>query len=308
MKIIEINSILLILLIAYCSLVLGQRPFWIIGHMANSKSELINFLDAGANAIEADVTFNSTGSALITYHGVPCDCFRHCHSSCDINDYLKFVRNITTKNSTEYRQNFTLLLLDLKTHLIDNKHLYNAGVAFAKTLYFNLFNSTGKESTLRVLLAVEQISHQNFILGFLNETKRSNFDFENRIGWQISENANYAKIYEMWKNISDAKNIWYSDGISNCVIFYRPKERGRDLLVHRDICNTITDAYCPRKIYMWTVDYYNQLWGLWNHIDAVITNNPWEIKRLVNSRYMKQLRLATVSDDPWEKYSTWRNG
>ena len=71
------------------------RPFYNIAHMVNSIREVKYYLSRGANAIEADVTFSPGGTALYTFHGYPCDCFRHCTESEDIVDYLKYIRSIT---------------------------------------------------------------------------------------------------------------------------------------------------------------------------------------------------------------------
>lgn len=71
------------------------RPIYNIAHMANSIREIKYFLSKGANAIETDVTFSSNGTALSTFHGYPCDCFRHCNQREDFVEYLKYVRTLT---------------------------------------------------------------------------------------------------------------------------------------------------------------------------------------------------------------------
>ena len=73
----------------------SPRPFYNIAHMVNSIPEINYYLNKGANALEADVTFAPNGTALYTFHGYPCDCFRHCTGSEDIVDYLKYLRTIT---------------------------------------------------------------------------------------------------------------------------------------------------------------------------------------------------------------------
>lgn len=73
----------------------SPRPFYNIAHMVNSIPEINYYLSKGANALEADVTFAPNGTALYTFHGYPCDCFRHCTGSEDIVNYLKYLRTIT---------------------------------------------------------------------------------------------------------------------------------------------------------------------------------------------------------------------
>lgn len=71
------------------------RPFYNIAHMVNSIKEIDYYLSKGANAIEADVTFEPNGTVSYTYHGIPCDCFRHCSESEDFVKYIRYIRTIT---------------------------------------------------------------------------------------------------------------------------------------------------------------------------------------------------------------------
>ncbi|KAH9367422.1 hypothetical protein HPB48_021484 [Haemaphysalis longicornis] len=73
-----------------------ERPFFNIAHMVNSIKEVDQYLRLGANAIEADVTFQSDGTAKQTFHGSPCDCFRNCYMRENIVDYLEYIRKITS--------------------------------------------------------------------------------------------------------------------------------------------------------------------------------------------------------------------
>uniref|UniRef100_A0A224YQI5 Sphingomyelinase n=1 Tax=Rhipicephalus zambeziensis TaxID=60191 RepID=A0A224YQI5_9ACAR len=72
------------------------RPFYIIGHMANTLREVDSFLDEGANAIEADIEFAKNGTVLGTHHGLfACDCFRVCGKRTDIRTFLTYIRDIS---------------------------------------------------------------------------------------------------------------------------------------------------------------------------------------------------------------------
>ena len=50
------------------------EKFWAIAHMANNENVLGWALAAGANALETDITFDSTGVPITAFHGSPCDC------------------------------------------------------------------------------------------------------------------------------------------------------------------------------------------------------------------------------------------
>jgi hypothetical protein len=79
-----------------------KRPFYNIAHMVNSIKEVDYYLQRGANAIEADVTFSPNGTAIYTFHGYPCDCFRHCTERENFVEYLEYIREITTPGMIFY--------------------------------------------------------------------------------------------------------------------------------------------------------------------------------------------------------------
>lgn len=74
--------------------ILPSRPFYLIGHMTNSLSDVKRFLAGGANALEIDVQFDSEGMIDSVYHGIPCDCFRY------VNLQNFMLRKITLINNT----------------------------------------------------------------------------------------------------------------------------------------------------------------------------------------------------------------
>ncbi|KAH9367424.1 hypothetical protein HPB48_021482 [Haemaphysalis longicornis] len=73
-----------------------RRPFYIIAHMVNSLEEVDEYLTKGANAIESNIEFDSNGTVLGTFHGAPCDCFRTCMKREKIDDFLEFIRDVTS--------------------------------------------------------------------------------------------------------------------------------------------------------------------------------------------------------------------
>ncbi|KAH9364988.1 hypothetical protein HPB48_015966 [Haemaphysalis longicornis] len=73
-----------------------RRPFFIIGHMANSLYDIDVFLESGANALEADIQFSLAGTPTWVYHGVPCDCFRVCTRYAAVTEYLDYLRSVTS--------------------------------------------------------------------------------------------------------------------------------------------------------------------------------------------------------------------
>ncbi|KAH9364991.1 hypothetical protein HPB48_015318 [Haemaphysalis longicornis] len=72
-----------------------RRPFFIIGHMVNSLYDVDVFVNSGANALEADIQFDATGTPTWVYHGIPCDCNREGRRYAEIPEYLDYLRNVT---------------------------------------------------------------------------------------------------------------------------------------------------------------------------------------------------------------------
>jgi hypothetical protein len=86
--------------------------------MVNSIKEVNYYLSKGANAIEADVAFAPNGTALYTFHGYPCDCFRHCTEMENLAKYLEYIREITRtgKSLTASDHTMPTAILSLLPH------------------------------------------------------------------------------------------------------------------------------------------------------------------------------------------------
>ncbi|XP_013780525.2 phospholipase D LiSicTox-betaIA1i-like [Limulus polyphemus] len=130
----------LIVLCVQIAVVLSQgKPIYNIAHMVNTISEVKKYLDKGANGIETDVTFLLNGTARWAHHGFPCDCFRNCDQYQDIVEHLRYIHLVTTSESSSYKNQMTLLFLDLKiSDLPANKKII-AGNDIAKKLIENLW-------------------------------------------------------------------------------------------------------------------------------------------------------------------------
>ena len=119
-----------------------KRPFYLIGHMANSIGEIDDYLNRGANAIEADVQFDSNGSMIKTYHGPPCDdCSKHCDNQQNIIPYLIHLNKLSKPDSPFYNSKLVLFFMDIKITNLTNSRKANAGVDLASKLVTYLLNS-----------------------------------------------------------------------------------------------------------------------------------------------------------------------
>ncbi|CAF1073199.1 unnamed protein product [Didymodactylos carnosus] len=67
-------TILLIMLLAVCAPVNGNRPFYVIAHMTNDNRSVNWAVKSGANGVEIDLRFKSDGIPDSFRHGGICDC------------------------------------------------------------------------------------------------------------------------------------------------------------------------------------------------------------------------------------------
>ncbi|XP_023222781.1 phospholipase D SpeSicTox-betaIB4-like [Centruroides sculpturatus] len=275
-----------------------QRPIYNIAHMVNTIKELDTYLDKGANSIEVDVQFTTNGSLHSTYHGFPCDCFRICDNREDFIEYIKYVRNISSPGSSDYKENFVLLFLDLKSSSLAPQHKYTAGTNLAKALIDHLWNRGDDVTPINILFSIGHTGDSDIVRGFMDTLKIENLEhLTDKIGWDVGLNDALLSIQRMWKNLNIKKNIWQGDGINNCLATFRTRGRLRNALTMRDSLSKIN------KVYQWTVDYsafFRR--SLREGVDAFITNFPERLNRvLLEPEYSRQFRLATIEDDPWER-------
>ncbi|CAG2119478.1 unnamed protein product [Medioppia subpectinata] len=232
-----------------------KRPFYNIAHMVNSIREVDHYVSLGANAIESDVTFINNGSAVFTYHGYPCDCFRHCTEREDLPRFLGYIRDITTPGNARYRKNFALLFLDLKISQLPPSAKAVSGQELAALIVDNLFNDTLGSSKVKLLLSVGHVFDYDFILGFENELEIRKLNHLNKvIGWDVGLNDPLFVIESMWKRVGRVKNIWQGDGRTNCLSPFYNLGRLTSAIKRRDEKNMMRPDPYIDKVYHWTVD------------------------------------------------------
>ncbi|KAH7950848.1 hypothetical protein HPB52_002410 [Rhipicephalus sanguineus] len=117
------------------------RPFYIIGHMANTVGDVDSFLEDGANAVEVDIEFAVNGTVVGTHHDTfPCECFRVCGKRTEIKNFLKHIRNITGKLQEKYLMNVMLSI-----GYVDDKDVLKGAICYLKkNKYYHLLRYVGK--------------------------------------------------------------------------------------------------------------------------------------------------------------------
>ncbi|XP_070383051.1 dermonecrotic toxin SpeSicTox-betaIB4-like [Dermacentor albipictus] len=277
-----------------------KRPFYIIGHMVNSKEEVDKFLRKGSNALEADIEFADNGTVLGTYHGVPCDCFRGCFKREPIGEFLDHVRNRTSLPHSKYRGRMSLLFLDLKTTKIPKRAKAVAGVTLALNLVNHLWKGVHPKERMNVLLSIGYVKDRDVTRGALAFLKKKGHaDVLRNIGFDVGMNDPLKSIARMYNKLGIKGRRWQGDGLSNCLRFLMPVDRLKAAVKLRDSEHGYVD-----KVYHWTIDlpYYIEK-SLRLGVDGIITNQPHNVLGVVTSIFFQhRLRVASVKDSPWERF------
>uniref|UniRef100_UPI00403B3921 Dermonecrotic toxin StSicTox-betaIB1i n=1 Tax=Sicarius terrosus TaxID=571544 RepID=UPI00403B3921 len=277
----------------------SRRPIWNIAHMVNDLDLVDEYLDDGANSLELDVEFSKSGTALRTYNGVPCDCFRSCTRSEKFSKYLDYIRQLTTPGNSKFRSRLILLVLDLKLNPLSSSAAYNAGADVARNLLDNYWQRGDSKARAYIVLSLETIAGAEFITGFKDTMKKEGFDekYYDKIGWDFSGNEDLGKIRDVLESHGIREHIWQGDGITNCL----PRDDNR-------LKQAISRRYSPTyvyadKVYTWSIDKESSIENaLRLGVDGVMTNYPARVISVLGEReFSGKLRLATYDDNPWEK-------
>ncbi|KAH8023004.1 hypothetical protein HPB51_009608 [Rhipicephalus microplus] len=260
-----------------------ERPFFNIAHMVNSIKEVDQYLRLGANAIEADVTFQGDGTAKQTFHGSPCDCFRNCYMRENIVDYLEYIRKVTGPPDAKYKNRVALLFLDLKVSDLPAPSKLKAGKDISKKLLEHLWYNVDPNNTVNVLLSIGHVSDKDVFKGVV-ETLMKNGDpiIAERVG--------------------EFLNFCCGDGVSNCISLFRPTNRLKQALRYRD---SRSDRSYADKVYHWTIDLSSAIRNsIRLGVDGIITNYPERVSTvLMEAPFKRAVKLASPQDTPWKKAS-----
>ncbi|CAN7979772.1 unnamed protein product [Ixodes pacificus] len=172
-----------LLLLAVVPLLLSQelRPIYNIAHMVNSKEQVSEFMEKGANAIEFDVQFYDNGTAYRTYHGIPCDCFRICTRSAEIKDYFDYIRNVTISGG-KYHGKLLLLMLDLKSSDVSTENKLSAGADIASKLMDHLWINVPFNEAVNIFLSIGHVADKDVLRGGIQAIQQRDARYLDRIG------------------------------------------------------------------------------------------------------------------------------
>ena len=200
-KIIHFNRFTSILFVILETKITCADKLWAISHMVNNEENLDYSLNAGANGLEMDLTFDVTGTPADFYHDWLCDC--KCSSSAEV---CKFDVCENARPSKEVLGHFmshkkmgqvAMLYIDSKVDEVPDSLIKQAGVNMVTMLeevlltqgykgivligaahedYLNSVAATASKSSFKDQLFIGYDWHTNFKDGleFLAELKYPN--------------------------------------------------------------------------------------------------------------------------------------
>lgn len=274
-----------------------RRPFFIIGHMANSLSDADMLMTKGANSLEVDVRFTSNGTASRVYHGFPCDCLRKCDGETPFTEYLDYIRGVSSVDGAKYKDKLLFLFLDLKTSDISENQKYGAGIDITTKLLRHLWVNVSEASALNVLLYVSSTDDSEVFRGAL-DTLANLEDAEHWIelvGFDFGSYRHPEDISEAFAQLDINGHRWQGGGITNCLVDFLGNFQLPEIVANRD-----GNGYVD-KAYAWTVDDPPTITRFIKFgIDGMITNRPDNVLKVINKSDIAPLvRPAGPEDSPW---------
>lgn len=293
------NTMIPPLLFAIVPLLLCQelRPIYNIAHMVNSKEQVSEFMNEGANAIEFDVQFYENGTAYRTYHGIPCDCFRICTKRAEIKDYLDHIRNLTSPGG-KYHGKLLLLMLDLKSSDVPAENKLSAGADIASKLLDHLWINVSFSEAVNIFLSIGHVTDKDVLRGAVQAIQQRDDKYLARIGFDVGLGDRLQDIRDMYRELNISRHRWLGDGDTNCYSFLLSTKRLEAAIADRKANNATSFV---DKVYFWTTDSRRRIRKVLRlGVDGIITNRPKYLSSIIKEEeFKKTMRLASAQDNPF---------
>lgn len=264
---------------------------------------------AGSNGIETDVSFDARGLPQETFHGLPCDCNRHCYYH---ENFLKFVQHLARSTAPPATSRLFLVLFDLKLKDLKETHQKEtAGRALAEILHKNLYavyqaaasryqSQMILQPPVRVVISINHAHDMPLVKTFIGYMRQNRLDFmSQQVGFDVGMNDNLSEISLAWDGLRGATfNIWQGDGLTNCANLVRGHERLKQAISMRN------EQGHFRKVYYWTADIMFHIRAVMRlGLDAVLTNQPQRVNQVLKEpEFASKYRLATAYDNPFQQF------
>ncbi|MBF0456445.1 MAG: hypothetical protein HQK99_00940 [Nitrospirae bacterium] len=248
-----------------------MRPFYIIGHNPNTVSDAMNYLRAGANAIEPDVHF--TDGDFYMGEGTT-------SKDLSLADYLKGL-TLQLRVSPSYVPALITF---------DTKNSTGNILAMLKCIQDN-YSSQYEDTAILVTRSQATTDEHVFFQAATQATLPKKF----AVGVDENTQPEYADVF--YKSL-EIKNYTYADGISIQLpllsrIFWKRIEEAVSM---RDKGDSF------KMVYSWTLDLHDDIEAFLKlNVDGLITDSPGMLRKLIASDpFSKQYGLATVGDNPFK--------
>lgn len=268
----------------------GKEGFYNFVHMANTLSAVDWAIGRGANAVEMDMSFNSTtGDLMQIHHGFPCGCtckcpppwFQLCGLETDQvcaplfydvkGDPCEAETLVPTMfNHIATKREIALIYLDSKIKDMRNETMQKAGNNVVKAVNQYLF---GAGYGGKVIIGILKLSALPYLEAVINEASRS--VFKNRIYFTIEGEQN--KIVDVLKQLHSlpTQNIVYGTGSSSCNPFWPINDTTFQLAAINKVRRVSGMSYS------WTVDKTSRMKFQMNFLQGIMTNYPGKLYDLL---------------------------
>ncbi len=271
----------------------NPRPFWIYGHNPNTKTDVIDALKAGANALEPDVmvlskhaTFNGKliPQGIVVYHD---NVLVTTRNPLTLNAYLDFVHDQAAKYPK-----LALIMIDIKEPVVTRQPNGDNGPIIVKSVHDHLLR-IGKpdEIKLKVIYSVGPDSDSTIfknMVPLLTSNEGIQEDGTNDPDAMIN---NFQTKYPL-----KTQNYAFGDG----TLFADLNLLGPNTLqAIEQSAYKRADLGLPKSSYAFDIiDLATMEEYITTGADALITDNVTMLSKLVAAR--TDIRLATINDSPFK--------
>ncbi len=266
----------------------GPMPLYIIGHNTNSIAEVNDALDAGANAVEVDVTAYQSDlhQLCIDHAGLTGDAPGHAGAP-RFKDFLRDLRVVA-----DARKQLALVIFDCKPPAATPEHGHTMIDAIRRIL------TPGAD--LNIIISVGNVTSSNpYRLNGTSVFDQISSTLGAREGVMIDAQDNPDEVAAFFSNLG-VTHFCYGNGTSfplsdeGAMVYRTPIERACWLRVTR---------FGPRFVYAWTVNALNnQRLYLRIGVNGIIADRNGIVRLaslLTTPEFTARYRVARRSDNPF---------
>jgi glycerophosphoryl diester phosphodiesterase len=244
----------------------APRPFYIIGHRANTIDEAKSALERGANAIECDIQV-TPGGHLCVNHDAP--------SEASANPLVPYLQQV--KQLLDIHPQLAMVLFDSKIQ----------DPALAKQLFHAAREHLTSDTDLSIIVSVSTFAMRHFF-DYIHD------ELVPREGLMIDEDNDPEKIQDFFESIA-VRNSCYGNG----VFVAAPGPNVRPSMEHATTLKANTGKI--KWVCSWTLGAQSSMREYIRiGVDGIIVNDVEALVEVVNEpEFANEIRLAESIDNPF---------